>query len=68
MSAELTALQQRLYNAAEEFYYAGILTSLPFDAANVDAGAYRHTVWAAEAAAFGQNRCDYLVAPPIMQS
>ena len=66
MSAEQTKLQKRLYNAAEEFYYAGVLTSLPFDAANVDAGAYRHTVWAAEAAACGQNKCNSLVAPPII--
>jgi hypothetical protein len=57
-----TIFKARQFTAAEK----DVLTSLPFDAANVDAGAYRHTVWAAEAAAYGQNRCNYLGAPPIM--
>jgi hypothetical protein len=67
MSTEQTELQQRLlYNAAEAFYYAGVLTSLPFDAASVDAGAYRRAELAAKAAAYGQNKCNILGAPPIV--
>lgn len=58
--------QQRLYNAAEAFYYAGILTSLPFDAAHVDAGALRNAEWAARAAIAGPDRRNGLGAPPLI--
>lgn len=43
-----------------------MLTSLPFDAANVDAGDYRNAGWAAEAAIAGENRRNHLGAPPIV--
>jgi hypothetical protein len=65
MSVE-AEFRQRLYNAAEAFYYAGILTSLPFDAANVEAGDYRHVQWAADAAIAGKNPRNHLGAPPIV--
>ena len=65
MSVE-TELPQRLYDAAEAFYYSGVLTCLPFDALNVDAGDYRHAEWAAEAAASGQQRRNRLGAPPLV--
>jgi len=55
-----------LFNAAEAFYYAGVLTSLPFDAMNVEAGNYRRAEPAAEAAAGGRNRRNILGAPPIV--
>jgi hypothetical protein len=58
--------RQRLYNAAEAFYYTGILTSLLFDASNVDHRHYRDAKQAAEAAAAGPNRWNSLGAPPIV--
>jgi hypothetical protein len=61
-----TEFRQRLYNAADAFYYAGILTSLPFDAVKLDAGQFRHTQWAADEAIAGDNRRNHLVAPPIV--
>jgi hypothetical protein len=66
MNSQQTDLQQRLYDAAEAFYYAGILTSLPFDAMNVEAGAFRNAGQAAEAAAFGKERRNQLGAPVIV--
>ncbi len=66
MNEKYTDFQQRLYNAADAFYYAGILTALPFDALNVDCGDFRNAAWAAEAAAYGRNRRNTLGAPPIV--
>ena len=66
MTEKYSDFQQRLYNAADAFYYAGILTTLPFDALKVDGGAYRHAEWAAEAAVNGENRRNTLGAPPIV--
>jgi hypothetical protein len=57
---------QRLYEAAEAFYYAGILTSLNFDAKNIDANFYVNAIGAANAALAGQNRINSLGAPPIV--
>jgi hypothetical protein len=66
VNEKYTDFQQRLLNAADAFYYAGILTALPFDALNVDGGDFRNAAWAAEAAAHGQNRQNTLGAPPIV--
>jgi len=62
----LAELPQRLYGAAEAFYYGGILCSLKFDAENVDSGTYRHAELAARAAISGENRAADLGAPPIV--
>jgi hypothetical protein len=61
-----TEFRQRLYDAAEAFYYAGVLTSLPFDAANVDAGSFPNAEWAAKAAVTGPDKRNRLGAPPIV--
>jgi hypothetical protein len=66
MTNELMVTQRRLYDSAEAFYYAGILASPFFDAANVEAGAYTGSASAAEAARHGGNRRNWLGAPPIV--
>ncbi|MBV8068404.1 MAG: hypothetical protein JO270_00765 [Acidobacteriaceae bacterium] len=55
---------QRLYNAAEAFYFAGVLTTLPFDAANAAQGGYE-LARTADAAIGGPQRHNQLGAPPI---
>ncbi len=62
----LSELPQRLYDAAEAFYFGGILCSLPFDAEHVDSENHRHAPWAANAAISGANRTNNLGAPPIV--
>jgi hypothetical protein len=61
-------LPQRLFNAAEAFYYAAILCSLAFDAENIDSGAYRHASSAAQAALTGSTKINDLGAPPVVNS
>jgi hypothetical protein len=55
---------QRLYNAAEAFYFAGILTSSRFDASRVDMIKHREANAAAEAVR-SEAKND-LGAPPIV--
>lgn len=65
IKVEATSSLQRLYNTAEAFYYAGILTSLSFNASAITEGAYRHIGWAAQAAITGQRQNE-LASPPIV--
>lgn len=55
---------RRLYDAAEAFYFAGILTSLPFDAAK-EFG-QRDLSSAASAMVSGGMRLNQLGAPPLV--
>jgi hypothetical protein len=55
---------QRLYDAAEAFYFAGILTSLPFDA-DGDIGQFE-LCKVANAVVIGTTRRNELGAPPIV--
>lgn len=57
--------RQRLYDAAEAFYFAGILTSLPFNAASAS-GQHCDVSSAANAVVSGGNRQNQLGAPPIV--
>jgi hypothetical protein len=57
--------RQRLYDAAEAFYFAGILTSLPFNAAS-NSEQHCDVSSAADAAINGENRLNQLGAPPIV--
>lgn len=66
VSVEQTERQHQLYNAAEAFYYAGIITSVPFDAANVHGKPHGTAEDAGNAALGGSNRINYLRAPPIV--
>jgi hypothetical protein len=68
MTADQDDYRQRLHDGAEAFYYAGILTSLHFDAASVDAGDFRDVQAAARDAAYGpeNDRKNNLGAPPIV--
>jgi hypothetical protein len=66
VSAEQTERQHRLYDAAEAFYYAGIITSVPFDAANVHGKPHGTAEDAGNAALGGSNRLNRLGAPPIV--
>ncbi len=56
--------RQRLYDAAEAFYFAGMLTSLPFEA-SIDSG-HRDVSSAANAMISGKRRLNRLGAPPIV--
>lgn len=56
--------RQRLYDAAEAFYFAGILTSLPFEAGN-DSGQFEVSS-VANAVISGRSRLNRLGAPPIV--
>ncbi len=57
--------RQRLYDAAEAFYFAGVLTALPFNATN-DPAHQRNASSAATAAISGGSRLNYRGAPPIV--
>jgi hypothetical protein len=57
--------RQRLCDAAEAFYFAGILTSLPFNAAN-DSEQHCDVSSAADAAVSVGSRLNKLGAPPIV--
>ncbi len=57
--------RQRLYGAAEAFYFAGVLTSLPFNATNLT-GQHCDVSSAASAAVNGGNGLNQLGAPPIV--
>ena len=62
-------LPKRLSKAAEAFYYAGILSSLSFEVAAVDAGDYRDPSSAADAAASHRSEdrpLTSLGAPPLV--
>lgn len=56
--------RQRLYDAAEAFYFAGLLTSLPFNAAN-NSG-HNDVSSAANAVVSGKSKPNSLGAPPIV--
>ena len=62
----MAALAQRLYDAAEAFYFAGILASTSFDAANVAVNLHTTADEAANAALTGTKRKNELGAPPIV--
>jgi hypothetical protein len=64
-NAVLAELPQRLYDSAEAFYYAAILTCLKFDASNIHVRFYGNATDAANEALAGPNRNNDLGAPTI---
>lgn len=66
MSGDQTEFQRRLYNAAEAFYYSGIIASVLFDAANVCSQSLTSAAEAGKLALDGRNRINQLGAPPIV--
>jgi hypothetical protein len=58
-------LPQRLCYAADRYYYAAILTSAPFDAANMHAQRPMSVSQAAQFALSGPNKCNDLITPPM---
>lgn len=63
---EYTEYQKRLYGNAEQFYYAGILSSMPFNGKAIDIGNYR-SVFDAEKDIFTHiSKPDSISGPPLV--
>ena len=58
-------LPERMLQAADRFYFAAILTCLPFDAAHIEKCAPTDTRQAAELAISGPNRSAEILIPPV---